>query len=80
MINSVDEIDMGMLSEGYDELDEVEREYADEMLRRERENKKYADLAKRGFGYWLDNCGDGEWYCKHCLQPECGKRMAPRIL
>lgn len=29
--------------------------------------------------YWLDNCGDHVWYCQHCDQEECGKRMARRI-
>ena len=33
-------------------------------------------LAERDLGYWLDNCGDGKWYCDHCLQKyECGKRI-----
>ena len=30
----------------------------------------------RGYGYWLDNCGDDIWYCDHCFQKyECGKRL-----
>lgn len=32
--------------------------------------------SKHGYGYWLDNCGDGKWYCDHCYQRhECGKRI-----
>ena len=36
------------------------------------------EISDRGFGYWLDNCGDDKWYCEHCLQPECRKRMYPK--
>lgn len=34
--------------------------------------------------YWSDNCGGdeehtAEWYCRHCDQEECCKRVARRI-
>ena len=33
-------------------------------------------LSSRDYGYYLDNCGDGKWYCDHCLQRhDCGKRI-----
>ena len=46
-----------------------------------KKKKKMNKLAAKGYGYWLDNCGDEingdpSYYCKRCLQPECGKRLA----
>jgi len=82
MISSVDEINCGTLAEGYDQLmDSGDVVAINEQKIREQmaEDQKNADaFDKRSYGYYLDNCGDGEWYCQHCLQPECGKRMAPR--
>lgn len=74
MINSVEEIDTGMLAEGYAELDDFERMFEEERMEMQRQNEKYDKLAESGFGVWLDNCGDDDWYCAHCLQRECGKR------
>lgn len=74
MIYSVEEIDTGMLSEGYAELNDFERMFEDNRMKLQRENEKYERLAEQGYGYWLDNCGDDGWYCAHCLQRECGKR------
>lgn len=71
--NSVEEIDTGMLAEGFDVLPEAEQDFLLSVMRDERQAER---RAKSGFGYWLDNCGDDEWYCKHCLQPECGKRKS----
>lgn len=80
--NSVEEIDRGLLAEGLNELldsDSAEKTFYE----MEREMKKgmqpIMNAQRRGYGYWLDNCGDDKWYCQHCLQPECGKRMAKRI-
>ena len=77
---SVDEIDSGMIAEGIDEILEsgdlsaIEEVKFRQGLARDqhREDRKQSN----DFGYWLDNCGDGVWYCQHCLQPECGKREA----
>ena len=77
--NSVDEINEGMLEEGYDMLEGFEKDFEDMKIGMRYEQKKADNLAKSGYGYWLDNCGDDVWYCQHCLQPECGKRMARRI-
>lgn len=75
---STSEIDMGMLQEGYDELEGFEKDYADMMINMRSDQAKADKLQQRGYGYWLDNCGDDVWYCEHCLQPECNKRMAKR--
>ena len=74
MINSVEEINAGTLAAGYDELNDLERMFEDERMEMQRLNEKYDKLADAGFGVWLDNCGDADWYCAHCLQRECGKR------
>lgn len=69
--NSVDEIDAGMLAEGFDQLPEWEKNL---MLSISNDRKRAERYENSGFGYWLDNCGDDEWYCKHCLQTDCEKR------
>lgn len=69
--NSVDEIDTGMLAEGFEQLPKAERDFR---LSISHDRKWMKKAERNGFGYWLDNCGDDEWYCKHCLQPECEKR------
>lgn len=73
--NSVEEIDEGLIHEGLDELSEIEYDF---IMSRIHDQNKANRLAEEGYGYWLDNCGDDIWYCEHCLQPECGKRMAKR--
>lgn len=73
--NSVEEIDEGLIHEGLDELSEIEYDF---IMSRIHDQNKANKLAEEGYGYWLDNCGDDIWYCEHCLQPECGKRMAKR--
>lgn len=81
MINSVEEIDSGLLVEGFDDMmdDPIAKMFWEEEQERRKALQPILDAQKRGYGYWLDNCGDSEWYCQHCLQPECGKRMAKRI-
>ena len=73
--NSVEEIDEGLTHEGLDELSEIEYDF---IMSRVHDQNKANKLAEDGYDYWLDNCGDDIWYCEHCLQPECGKRMAKR--
>ena len=73
--NSVEEIDEGLTHEGFDELPEWEQNL---ILDKIHDQNKSDRLASMGYGYWLDNCGDDIWYCEHCLQPDCGKRMAKR--
>lgn len=73
--NSVEEIDEGLIHEGLDELSEIEYNF---IVGKIHDQNKSDKLTTMGYGYWLDNCGDGVWYCEHCLQPECGKRMAKR--
>ena len=73
--NSVEEIDEGLIHEGLDELSEIEYDF---IMSRVHDQNKANKLAEDGYGYWLDNCGDDIWYCEHCLQPDCGKRMAKR--
>lgn len=73
--NSVEEIDEGLIHEGFDELPEWEQNL---ILDKIHDQNKSNKLASMGYGYWLDNCGDDIWYCEHCLQPDCGKRMAKR--
>ena len=52
------------------EYDPVAGEIRREILKMEEAQKN------SNYGYWLDNCGDGKWYCDHCLQRhECGKRI-----
>ena len=84
-INSVDEIDEAMISEGIDEIlnsdDEVAIAEYKLKLEFAKEQKKMNSLAAMGYGYYLDNCSDKvnidtTYYCKHCLQPECCKRLA----
>lgn len=73
--NSVEEIDNGMLHEGIDMLDGfelAEYELQSEMRHFFNKNK---ERQSGDYGYWLDNCGDDIWYCQHCLQTECNKRM-----
>lgn len=70
---SVEEIDAGMIEEGYGQMDDFEREMFDN---EERNKRFFLEKCNGSYGYYLDNCGDGEWYCEHCLQPECGKRLA----
>lgn len=87
--NSVEEIDIGMTAEGLDDLlnsgDELA--IAEYKLRQEffSEQRKTERLSAHGYGYYLDNCwdevdGDSSYYCKRCLQPECCKRLARRII
>ena len=73
---SVDEIDNGMIWEGIESLNDIERAEFD--LRMElKQQQLEVDKSQYGdFGYWTDNCGDDLWYCEHCIQPECCKRMA----
>lgn len=78
MINSVEEINKGTLAEGYDTLNEVDKEAVAFLEELDQLNEIENKISERGFGYWLDNCGDDKWYCEHCLQPECGKRMYPK--
>lgn len=73
--NSVEEIDEGLIHEGFDELPEWEQKLTLDKIHDQNKSNK---LASMGYGYWLDNCGDDIWYCEHCLQPDCGKRMAKR--
>ena len=73
--NSVEEIDEGLMHEGFDELPEWEQNL---ILDKIHDQNKANKLAEMDYGYWLDNCGDDIWYCEHCVQPECGKRMAKR--
>lgn len=73
--NSVEEIDEGLIHEGFDELPEWEQNL---ILDKIHDQNKANKLAEMGYGYWLDNCGDDIWYCEHCLQSDCGKRMAKR--
>ena len=73
--NSVEEIDEGLIHEGFDELPEWEQNL---ILDKIHDQNKSNKLASRGYGYWLDNCGDDIWYCEHCLQPDCDKRMVKR--
>ena len=70
--NSVEEIDEGLIHEGFDELPEFEQNLILNIIH---DQNKSDRLAKLCYGYYLDNCGDDIWYCEHCLQPECGKRM-----
>ena len=73
---SVQEIDAGMIKEGYAQMDDFERE----MLDNEEQNRRHLERYNgTSYGYYLDNCGDGEWYCEHCLQPDCGKRLAKNL-
>lgn len=74
--NSVEEIDIGLIAEGIDSLDGIELEEYKFRNQLAKEQHLANERAKAGYGYWLDNCGDGAWYCEHCLQPECGKREA----
>lgn len=74
--NSVEEITPGMIAEGIESLEGFELEEYKYNLELAKEERKATMLARKGYGYWLDNCGDGTWYCEHCLQPECGKREA----
>lgn len=82
--NSVEEIDIGMISEGIDMLLESNDEFAiaKYKLHQElsRDQATMDRLASYGYGYYLDNChdevdGDPSYYCKLCLQPECDKRL-----
>ena len=70
---SVEEIDEGMIAEGLDELSDFEYDIimSGIALSNELERKQTGE-----YGYWLDNCGDGKWYCAHCFQPDCSKREA----
>lgn len=72
--NSVEEIDNGLLYEGLDMLNKIERCYDNYQRKSNYEFNKLFSKQRDEFGYWLDNCGDNEWYCKHCLQPECENR------
>lgn len=86
--NSVEEIDMSLITDGMDEILDSDDDFAiaEYELRQglDKEQRKMNRLAAKGYGYWLDNCydevdGDPAYYCKRCLQPECGKRLAKRI-
>ena len=76
---STEEIDSGMLWEGYDSLEGLDKVYEDTRIQMKIDQARENKLNKVGYGYWLDNCGDDVWYCQHCLQPECDKRMAKRV-
>jgi hypothetical protein len=67
MPNSEEEIDVGMVQEGIDGLEGMDRFFY-EM----EEDIRHAYSGKQ---YMLDHCGDGAEYCRQCCQPECGKRM-----
>ena len=70
--NSTEEIDNAMMWEGIELLPEIEQEFVLERIYEERKSER---LNAKGYGYWLDNCGDDKWYCDHCLQRrECDKR------
>lgn len=55
---SVDEIDNGMIWEGIESLNDIERAEVD--LRMElKQQQLEVDKSQYGdFGYWTDNCGD----------------------
>lgn len=74
--NSIEEIDNGLLHEGIDKLEGFELAEYKFKQQLSKEQKIAAQRESGDYGYWLDNCGDGEWYCSHCLQPECSKRLA----
>lgn len=71
--NSVEEIDNGLSYEGLDMLDGIEKDYYNYQRKLDYQFNKLFSKQEDEFGYWLDNCGDGELYCKHCLQPKCEK-------
>ena len=76
MPNSVDEIDIGMVAEGLAELPAAEYDF---WMSTRIDQNRTNNLTEKGYGYWLDNCGeevDGDpyYFCKRCLQPECNKR------
>ena len=77
--NSVEEINQGLIAEGLDALlnsDSAEKVAYETERDIKNGLKPIFDKQNRGYGYWLDNCGDDAWYCEHCLQEDCGKRMA----
>ena len=83
--NSTNEIDASMITTGIEELlnsdDIVAKEEHKFKLELARKQRKADRLAAMGYGYYLDNCGDevdGDpaYYCRRCIQPECGKRLA----
>lgn len=45
------------------------------LIKERKDKARMNRLSKEGYGYYLDNCGDGKWYCDHCLQEDCTKRM-----
>lgn len=77
---SVEEIDNGMIAEGIDEILNSNNPIAiEEYNFRQELSREQHQIDKKqsgDFGYWLDNCGDDIWYCKHCLQPKYCKREA----
>lgn len=68
-----EEIDSGMIWEGIEELPPIERDIQMALIYDRARADKVAAHG-HGLGYWLDNCGDDEWYCRHCLQKDCEKR------
>lgn len=73
---SVEDIDNGAIHEALDQMNEFELEEYNFKIDLLKSQKKADRLQSNDFGYWLDNCGDDKWYCEHCLQPECSKRIA----
>lgn len=68
-----EDIDPGMIWEGIEELPWPEREIQMALIYDRAQAERMAENG-RGVGCWLDNCGDDEWYCRHCFQQECEKR------
>ena len=59
---------------GYIEFGDVIESAIRRDIKKEAENERIA--VEKGYGFWLDNCGDDIWYCDHCYQKsECGKRL-----
>lgn len=73
---SVEDIDNGAIHEALDQMNDFELAEHDFKVDLAMQQKRADQLQSNHFGYWLDNCGDDKWYCEHCLQPDCGKRLA----
>lgn len=76
MLNSVEELDIGMTTEGRDELEGLDKFLYDRQSKVIHAFRKIQDIQCKDYSYWIDNCGDDKWYCEHCLQPDCTKREA----
>lgn len=58
------------------DYDEISAMFFEEELHRKHLQFEADNAGRHGYAYYLDNCGDGKWYCDHCLQrDECGKRI-----